>query len=221
VPVVPVAVPEASATGFAIRPENSFTLIALSTVAIVKETVIALPEVSAVVIVDEKTTTRTPLVAEPFVRSASRVYVFPFASAHVTTAADGSIANVTITVLPTGTPSAGVLTASVVPLVSFELVPTFFTNAGAASARSALSRRLALKSARKTRSPVSRQIPSPLRRFVDIGRGKGARRVPRKPLQFSMRRASASAAHTHESGTCATLASSRSVARSTRAWKKT
>jgi len=129
VPLLPVAVPDASATGFAIRPENSFTLIALSIVAIVKETVIALPVVSAVVIVDEKTTTRTPLVPEPFVRSASRVYVFPFASAHVTTAADGSIATVTITVLPTGTPAAGVLTASVVPLVSLEFVPTFFTNA--------------------------------------------------------------------------------------------
>jgi hypothetical protein len=62
------------------------------------------------------------------------VYVLPFASAQVTCVADtvGSIATVTITVLPTGTPAAGVLTASDVPLVSFEFVPIFFTNAGAA-----------------------------------------------------------------------------------------
>jgi hypothetical protein len=65
VPLLPTAVPDASATGFAIRPENSFTLIALATV-VGMDTVMALPLVSAVVIVDEKTTTRTPAVPVPF-----------------------------------------------------------------------------------------------------------------------------------------------------------
>ena len=204
-PLLPVAEVVRSTAGFAMSPENSFTLIAFAVVVGIV-TVIGLPLVSAVVIVDEKTTTRTPEVVAPFARSTSAVYVLPFESAHVTAPADGSIATVTMTVLPTGTPAAGVLTASVVPLVSFELVPTFFTNAGAACAGSAPNRTLALKSARKTRSPPSRQIPSPRRQFVDIGREKGARLVPRKALQFPMRHRMGRVANTHESGTSATLA---------------
>src|SRR5204863_2902752 len=140
---------------------------------------------------------RTPLVPEPFVASASRVYVLPFASAHVTVPAEGSIVNVTTTVLPTGTPATGVLTASVDPLVSLRLVPTFLTNAMAASARPLpMTSTLADKTARKTRSRSSRQIPSPARRIVDIGRGKGARGVPLKAPQFPMRHHMRSAANT-------------------------
>src|SRR6266481_4590446 len=57
--------------------------------------------------------------------SASWVYVLPLESAQLTVVADGSIAKVTMSVVP--------------PLVSFEFVPTFCTNPAAANAGLAAS----------------------------------------------------------------------------------
>ena len=83
-------------------PENTSTLIAFAT-AVGCETVIVRPLVSAVVTGAEHTTVRTPVVVEPFVTSASFVYVFGVGDAlseHVTVPDCGSIANVTMIVLP-------------------------------------------------------------------------------------------------------------------------
>src|SRR5262249_43046760 len=120
----------------AASPENSFTLTAFA-VADGNVTVIVLPDTSAVVMREEKTTVRTPAVPVPFAMSASREYVFPAVSDTVTVPVAGSIAMVTITVLLRATPAAGTVTEIVVPAVVFPAVPTFFTNAICAAARDA------------------------------------------------------------------------------------
>ena len=66
---LPVAVPDWSATGLATSPENSLALTAFA-VTVGCVTVIMLPLTRAVVIVEEKTTVRTPDVPDPFVTSA-------------------------------------------------------------------------------------------------------------------------------------------------------
>ncbi|MBI3767897.1 MAG: hypothetical protein HY271_05295 [Deltaproteobacteria bacterium] len=71
--------------------------------------VMLLPFTSAVVTRAEKRMLRAPLVAEPFVTSASLVYVLPCVSAHDTVAVDGSIATATMMVFPAATPAAGMV----------------------------------------------------------------------------------------------------------------
>src|SRR5437870_162213 len=115
-------------------PENSLTLTAFAaTRGLVTVIVSWLPR--AVLTRAEKTTVRTPEVPEPLVTSASRLYEFPPLSAHETAPADGSIANVTMTVSPTATTVLPcIVTESEVPGIVFPLVPTFWTKAIAARA---------------------------------------------------------------------------------------
>src|SRR5882724_9445616 len=131
--LLPAAVAVWSSALAPLSPENS---LALSDRALTDGwvTVMLSPATSAVVTAAEKTTVRTPEVPDPFVTSASWLYAFPLASAQLTAPAAGSIANVTMTVWPTGTPPAATVTASIVPAVLLPLVPTFLTNAIAARA---------------------------------------------------------------------------------------
>src|SRR6266404_327556 len=138
-------------------PENSLTLTAFAaTRGLVTVIVSWLPR--AVLTRAEKTTVRTPEVAEPLVTSASRLYEFPPLSAHETAPADGSIANVTMTVSPTATTVLPcIVTESEVPGIVFPLVPTFWTKAIAARA-SELAGPASITRARsvrvRTRAPV-------------------------------------------------------------------
>src|SRR2546425_10239360 len=106
--VAPVLVPAWSRTELETRPENAFTATAFATTAAENVTVMESLVVSAVVTGAEKTTVRTPAVPDPFVTSASLVYVFLAVgvSAHETVVVTGagSIARVTMIVLPTAMP---------------------------------------------------------------------------------------------------------------------
>jgi hypothetical protein len=110
----------------------------------------------------------------------------PFASEQLTAPEAGSIAKVTMTVLPTATPAAGVLTVIEEPLVSFALVPTFLTRATAASAL-----RLAHANDKTINAPIAmrpyRQTPSPRHESGDMGWRKGARHMPSKAPHLSHR----------------------------------
>jgi hypothetical protein len=135
--VVPVLVPTWSRTELETRPENAFTAIAFA-VVLGKVTTMKSLVVRAVVTGAEKTSVRTPDVADDeFGMSASRVYVF-FEVAHdvddvpsqqETVPDVGSIATVTMIVLPVPMATAGTLIE--VLLVSFAAVPTAASNAGA------------------------------------------------------------------------------------------
>ena len=97
-------------------------------------TVMVFPNTSAVTTRAEKTTVRTPVVPDPFAKSITLLYEFPFESAQETAPAAGSIAKLTSSVWPKTTPPAGTVTESDVPVVLLSLMPTFLTKAIAASA---------------------------------------------------------------------------------------
>ena len=71
---------------------------------------------------------------DPFAKSITLLYEFPFESAQETAPAAGSIAKLTSSVWPKTTPPAGTVTESDVPVVLLSLMPTFLTKAIAASA---------------------------------------------------------------------------------------
>jgi hypothetical protein len=85
--------------------------------------VIVFPETRAVLTGAEKTCVRTPVVPEPLVMEASVVYVLRPLSAMLTVPLAGSIANVTMIVLPAGTPPAGTVTLRLVPEVVLVFCP--------------------------------------------------------------------------------------------------
>jgi len=139
VPSFPVPVPIRSRAEVARRPENSLMLNAFATTAEENVTVIV-PLLSVLRRGDDRITTRTPLVPEPFVASASTVYVFagePALSAHETVTVDGSSATATIKVLPTV--AFAPVTVIVVAELSLPLVPTVPTSTGSAAAFSAVN----------------------------------------------------------------------------------
>src|SRR5438132_11598692 len=101
-------------------------------------TVMVFPNTSAVTTRAEKTTVRTPVVPDPFAKSITLLYEFPFESAQETAPAAGSIAKLTSSVWPKTTPPAGTVMEIDVELLPIASRPRFLTNAIAPSASGAL-----------------------------------------------------------------------------------
>jgi hypothetical protein len=129
----PVAVAVRSRRDGPPRPVNSLVLIARAA-ADGCVTVMASPATSGVVSMLEHSTARTPVVVEPFVTSASTVYVLPFVSWQATAPPEGSMAKVTIVVLPAAAPAVSVIERDVAPAIELPATPRSFTQPIAASA---------------------------------------------------------------------------------------